>query len=190
MLKFLNCIATYFVSLCVFYLLTRIYGFAQFVEFKDEYMTDAHQRWSATVHYMQLIHSICLVIISSLVIRLARQRTLFRQREYTRIIKLTLLSSILYVLGAFYIGWITVDQDSGILMLMEWVLMSSVSARSGGVPWALSLCIHIQIEAVLFGLHLISSLLSEHIKVLNRIRSGGRSEYNALELNKLISDVV
>lgn len=131
-----------------------------------------------------------MLAIASFVVKLARQRTLFRQREYSRIVKLTIATSVIYLIGAIYISWITFDSDDGLLLLLEWILVNSVSGRTGGCPVALSFLIHLQIGVIIFCLNLLSSLLSEHIKVLNRVRAGGRSEYNALELNKLISDVV
>lgn len=139
---------------------------------------------------MQLIHSSTLLVISLLVYKLAKQRTLFRRREYTRIVKLTVLLSVLYLLPAFYVGWITCDSSDGLILLLEWILDSALSVNTGGCPLILSMLIHLQIAIVIFCLNLVSTLLSESIQKLKRIRAGGRSEYNALELNKLISDVV
>ena len=101
-----------------------------------------------------------LVVISLFVFRLARQRTLFRKREYTRIAKLTLILSFLYMLPALYIGWITTDSGGGYIMLLEWVVDSAVSANSGGCPVILSMLIHLQIGCVVVSLNFIATVLS------------------------------
>ena len=139
---------------------------------------------------MQLVHSAILFLISLFVFKLARQRTLFRRREYTRIVKLTVMSSVLYLLPAFYVGWITSDSSDGLILMLEWLLDSALSVNTGGCPLVVSMLIHLQIAIVIFCLNLVSTLLSESIQKLKKVRAGGRSEYNSLELNKLISDVV
>jgi len=190
MLRFLNCIATYFIILAVFYFLSRVYGYVQFIRHKSEIMSDTHMNYAALLHYMQLVHSTLMLVMSVLVLKLARQRTLFRQREYKRIVHLTLAMSIVYILPAFYIGWITYDQKEGLILFLEWMLDVSMSVGSGGCPLIVSMLVHLQLAIIIAALNMVSTLLSEHIQVLNRIRAGGKSEYNALELNKLISDVV
>jgi hypothetical protein len=139
---------------------------------------------------MQIVHSCILFMIALFVFKLARQRTLFRRREYSRIVKLTVTCSVLYLLPALYVGWITYDSSDGLILLLEWLLDSALSVNSGGCPLLISMLIHLQVAIIIFCLNLVSTLLSEAIQKLNRVRSGGRSEYNALELNKLISDVV
>lgn len=52
MLKFLNCIASYFVGLCLFYFLSRIYGYVQYLRHRDDYFTDEHLKYAASIHYM------------------------------------------------------------------------------------------------------------------------------------------
>lgn len=40
MLRYLNCIANYFLVVCIVYLLSRFYGFAHFIRNQDDYMSD------------------------------------------------------------------------------------------------------------------------------------------------------
>ena len=78
-----------------------------------------------------------------MVLRLARARTVFRQEEYSRIVTLTIVSSILYLLPVIYIAWITYDSKSGVMLFLEWVLDSALSVSTGGCPLVVSMLIHL-----------------------------------------------
>lgn len=72
MLTLLNCVATYFVLLSVFYLATRVYGYVQFLQHKSEILSDEHMHYAALMHYLQLVHATLTVAMSVAVIKLAR----------------------------------------------------------------------------------------------------------------------
>ena len=79
------------------------------------------------------------------------------------------------MLAALYMAWLTNDNLMGVIIFIEWFLNSALSVNTGGCPLIVSMLIHFQIAIAVVSLNICSTVLTESIQKLNRVRAGGRS---------------
>ena len=98
---------------------------------------------------------------------------------------MAVIVSTLYLIPVLFIFHKTFtdkDANDGLILFFQWLFTKPFSGTQGGVSLAVSLAIHIQIFVSLIWLSGVTSSLYDNIKKLDTIRDGGRSLYNALEL--------
>ena len=70
------------------------------------------------IHLMQLGHAIVLNFTSAYVWKLSRSRQIFKKEPFTRIARVAIVTTLLYIVPAVMLGCLTYDDGDSIKLIM------------------------------------------------------------------------
>ena len=116
---------------------------------------------------MKLIHAIFMCLVCAFIFNMVRLNQVLTRKQYSQILILTCLISLLYFAPCVFIAKITFEQQrltrQGGQIFIDWVSMLFTTSEKNWYGLVLSVLIHAQIYAGIFALQFFTMSIKQTI---------------------------